>query len=154
MRDRDALSKLRGKEYSDKRHCYKVSPIQVGDRVLLKRMLRTKWDSKNDSTEYVVTERHGNRVTVRSHQGKEFVRDVSQCLPLHPGSSAISEPTIEPIDTYEPPDEADPPPLEGPPEAPVLDENLPFSPPRASTPMNEAPQAPPRRGMQLRFRRI
>lgn len=77
LHDRDRNEKQKGKEYADNHYHYRYSDLGVGDLVLMKRQQRTKWQTRNDPTEFVVVERQGPAITIMGKDGRKFIRDIS-----------------------------------------------------------------------------
>lgn len=78
-RDRDAVQKEKGKEYSDSRRGARVRELVVGDKVLLKRMKKdNKLSTEYMNEEFVILRKCGSDVIVRSLvTGKEFRRNTA-----------------------------------------------------------------------------
>ncbi|XP_055622556.1 uncharacterized protein K02A2.6-like [Toxorhynchites rutilus septentrionalis] len=78
-RDRDALTKEKGKIYSDNRRQARESVISVGDRVLLKRIKKdNKLSTEFVNEEFVVLTKTGSDVTIKSTvSGKQYRRNIS-----------------------------------------------------------------------------
>ncbi|XP_045178192.2 uncharacterized protein K02A2.6-like [Mercenaria mercenaria] len=77
VRERDSLSKSKNKIYADKNRRAQPSALKIGDRVLLKREQRNKFETVFDPTPGIVIARKGSMLTIR-HRGKEITRDVSK----------------------------------------------------------------------------
>ncbi|XP_055609554.1 uncharacterized protein K02A2.6-like [Uranotaenia lowii] len=79
LRDRDAMVKQKGKEYSDKHRNAQESEVSVGDRVLMKRFKKdNKLSTPFSNEEYVVLTKTGSDTTVKSTvSGKEYRRNTS-----------------------------------------------------------------------------
>ncbi|XP_045178028.1 uncharacterized protein K02A2.6-like [Mercenaria mercenaria] len=77
VRDRDSLSKSKNKIYADKNRRAQPSALKIGDRVLLKREQRNKFETMFDPTPGIVIARKGSMLTIK-HRGKEITRDVSK----------------------------------------------------------------------------
>lgn len=79
IRDRDKTAKEKGKIYGDHKRKAKDSGIEVGDRVLVKRMKKSnKLDADFSPEEFEVIRKVGGDTTVRSCQsGKEYRRIVT-----------------------------------------------------------------------------
>lgn len=77
IREKDAWEKERGRIYYDQRNRVKDSSLQPGDMVLMRKEKDNKLGCGFDSTEYQVTNRVGNTVTVASPAGDTFTRNVS-----------------------------------------------------------------------------
>lgn len=76
-RDMDIINKQKGKEREDKSRNAKHVDIQIGDTVLLRNaILQNKLTPTFGSTEYRVTNRVGNEITIQGH-GKTFRRHVN-----------------------------------------------------------------------------
>ena len=78
VRKRDSDYKAKTKEYADKKRKAVISDICVGDEVLLKRdQMSCKTDTPFYVEPYVVVNKKGSQVTVRSSDGREYVRNSS-----------------------------------------------------------------------------
>lgn len=78
MRDKDKISKERGKEYGDSRSRARESDVKEGDSVIVKRAFqKTKFDSKYNPTPCKVVALHGPEATVQSAAGNLYNRSVS-----------------------------------------------------------------------------
>ncbi|XP_062550637.1 uncharacterized protein LOC134215466 [Armigeres subalbatus] len=79
LRDRDAIVKEKGKEYSDNRRQAKKSEVSVGDRVLSKRFRKdNKLCTEFMNEEFVVLTKTGSDTTIKSTvSGKEYRRNTS-----------------------------------------------------------------------------
>lgn len=97
VRDRDAVQKEKGREYSDKRRRAQESGISVGDRVLTKRMKKdNKLSSEYINEDFVVTSKLGADVTIKSTvTGKEFRRNTAHLKKIIDDSSDRSTTTSE-----------------------------------------------------------
>lgn len=79
VRDMDRLQKEKGKEYSDRKRRANQSQIEVGDKVLMKRMKKNnKLDADYINEEFTVTRKNGADCTVKSCEtGREYRRNVA-----------------------------------------------------------------------------
>ena len=75
VRDRDWSNKLKGKVYADAKRG--VTPIRVGDAVLLKAEKSNKFSTNFRSSPFKVVEKTGSEVTVRNETGVEFKRNTA-----------------------------------------------------------------------------
>ena len=69
VRDRDAEQKQKSKMYADRRRNAQISPVMVGDEVLVKKDVQNKLDTPFVPEPYEVVDRAGTQVTVESPQG-------------------------------------------------------------------------------------
>lgn len=93
VRDRDAMQKEKGKEYSDNKRRAKVRDLVVGDRVLLKRMKKdNKLSTEYMNEEFIILRKCGSDLIVKSLvTGKEFRRNtahVKKCEILNDAESS------------------------------------------------------------------
>lgn len=88
VRDRDSLMKQKGKEYADKKYGYKKCDLVPGDKVLMRRSQRTKWQSPNFDKEFTVVEKKGPALTIVAKDGTRFIRDASKLVPLGVASTS------------------------------------------------------------------
>lgn len=77
VRDQDVEAKLKGKKYADKKYRYKESNLEPGDLVVMKRQMKTKWQSKNDPTIFKVLNKMGSAVSIVGPSGKSYIRAVN-----------------------------------------------------------------------------
>lgn len=82
MRDNDAVAKDKAKTYADEKFKHKITSVECGDNVLVKRFKRTKWETKNKPEIFTVIARKGPAVTIQGEKGETYTRDVSQLVPL------------------------------------------------------------------------
>lgn len=84
IQDRDWEKKTRDAEYSDKRRSARTSEIDVGDVVLAKRIQKeNKLSTTFGSEEFVVAEKHGSDVTLKSKDsGREIHRNTKHLKKL------------------------------------------------------------------------
>lgn len=99
LRDRDKAAKQKGKDYADQRFHHKESNLKAGDRVLVRRPTKTKWQSRNDPTQHTVIEKRGPALTLQSQTGKITTRDVSHVVKV--GQTAPTESLVEPMEEEE-----------------------------------------------------
>ncbi|XP_048590584.1 uncharacterized protein LOC116613084 isoform X1 [Nematostella vectensis] len=79
LRDRDALSKLRQKEYADARRHAEPSGIDEGDEVLLRQTRReNKLSPVFEPEAYKVLQKTGNAVVLEDSDGNRKMRNVAQ----------------------------------------------------------------------------
>lgn len=79
VRERDSITKEKGKQYSDKKRGAKESEIEVGDRVVVKRMKKSnKLDTEYMNEDHVVLKKTGTDTIVKSTtSGKEYRRSAA-----------------------------------------------------------------------------
>jgi hypothetical protein len=82
IRDRDSLSKTKNKIYADKKRRAQRNNLKLGDRVLLKREQRHKFETAFDPTPGIIIAMKGSMLTIK-HKGKEITRDVSKLRYVH-----------------------------------------------------------------------
>ena len=82
IRDRDSLSKTKNKIYADKKRRAQPNNLKLGDRVLLKREQRNKFETAFDPTPGIIIAMKGSMLTIK-HKGKEITRDVSKFRYVH-----------------------------------------------------------------------
>ena len=91
--ERDAVRKLKEKEYADKRRRATPSNIMVGDQVLVKQLHReNKLTPTFDPTPYEVIRREGNAVIVQSPNGPQRMRNTAHVKKFIP---PIPDPQVE-----------------------------------------------------------
>lgn len=78
VRDKDAETKQRNKDYVDVKRRAKESSIKVGDKILLEQTKQNKLSTNYEPVPYEVTGRFGNQVVVKSPDGVEYKRNTSQ----------------------------------------------------------------------------
>ena len=76
-RENEAKSQSYHKQYADKRRNAKESTITVGDRVLVKQILRNKITPRFNHTPCCVISRKGSRVTAKNKHGHYATRNIS-----------------------------------------------------------------------------
>lgn len=115
MREDDAIAKLMGKIYSDKRRHARDSDIRVGDTVLVKNLKPGKLEPNFMSTPFKVVEKVQGDTTVQNEEGIKYRRHVSH-LKRFPGtrgedeqqepssSTSQSDPEHSAVDEEEEPD--------------------------------------------------
>lgn len=91
IREKDAWVKERGRIYYDQRNKVKDSCLQPGDTVFMRKEKDNKLSCGFDSTEYQITNRVGNTVTVASPAGNTFTRNVSAVKKVYNGETDPSE---------------------------------------------------------------
>lgn len=86
VRDHDKLQKEKGRVAADAKRRARTSEIEIGDRVLMKRMRKeNKLSSGFSPEEFVVVRRTGADTTVRSTEdGKEYRRNVTDLKRIEP----------------------------------------------------------------------
>jgi transposase InsO family protein len=77
LRERDALNKLRQKEYADKKRSAEHSIIEQGDDVLLKQTRENKLDTNFESMPYKVIQKEGNSILLENHEGVRKMRNIA-----------------------------------------------------------------------------
>ncbi|XP_055623840.1 uncharacterized protein K02A2.6-like [Toxorhynchites rutilus septentrionalis] len=101
MREKDKIEKEKGRVYADKRRKAEPSTIEVGDKVVAKRIRKNhKLQSNFSPEEFSVIGKHGTDVTIRSSlTGKEFRRSAAHLkqLPTPPiQESQLNKDAIDP----------------------------------------------------------
>jgi len=82
VRQHDAEYKAKVKEYTDRKRKAANSSISIGDEVLLIRdQISQKTDTRYYNDIYVVVNKNGSQVTVRSSDGRKYVRNSSHLRP-------------------------------------------------------------------------
>lgn len=76
IKERDALSKLESKRYTDLRRGAKPSDLTVGDKVVLAAQKRFKSDPTYGSEKFTILARDGAKIVVRSDRGVLYSRNV------------------------------------------------------------------------------
>nr|XP_029712671.1 uncharacterized protein LOC115257345 [Aedes albopictus] len=86
VRDHDKLQKEKGRMAADSKRQARDSVIEIGDRVLVKRMRKeNKLSSTFAPEEYIVVRKSGADTTVRSAQdGKEYRRNIADLKRIEP----------------------------------------------------------------------
>jgi hypothetical protein len=64
IRDRDSLSKSKNKIYANKKRRAQSNNLKLGDRVLLKRKQRNKFETAYDPTPGVIIAMKGSMLTI------------------------------------------------------------------------------------------
>ena len=77
VRDRDLISKEKGKEYADLKRQAKPSGINVGDNVLLKQRKQNKLTPTFESQPYTVVQKNGPELLIQSPAGVQYKRNVA-----------------------------------------------------------------------------
>ena len=88
IRERDALYKLKQKEYADTKRSAEYSIIQEGDEVLLKQTRENKLDANFEPTPYKVVQKDGNALLLENDEGVRKMRNVAHVKKLVKQSSA------------------------------------------------------------------
>ena len=88
LRERDALYKLKQKEYADTKRSAEYSIIQEGDEVLLKQTRENKLDTNFEPTPYKVVQKDGNALLLENDKGVRKMRNVTHVKKLVKQSSA------------------------------------------------------------------
>ena len=78
LRERDALNKLRQKEYADKKRSAEHSIIEQGDDVLLKQTRENKLDTNFEPMSYKVIQKEGNSILLENHEGVRKMRNIAR----------------------------------------------------------------------------
>ena len=76
-RDTDAERKGKSKMYADERRGARLSPVQVGDKVLLKQDKTDKFTRTFNQTPHTVVSKNGNSVVVESPTGAQYSRNTT-----------------------------------------------------------------------------
>ncbi|XP_055525193.1 uncharacterized protein K02A2.6-like [Wyeomyia smithii] len=102
VRDFDGLQKEKGREYADKRRRAEFSDIREGDRVFIKRMMKShKLEANFSSEEFVVMKKTGSDVVVRSQlSGKEFRRNDTHLKKIPSGHIDSQHTTLQSEHTF------------------------------------------------------
>lgn len=87
--DKDRIAKQKGKTYADERYHHKLSDLKEGDKVLVKRQSKTKWETRNHPIEFTVLRKQGPAVIIQGPDGKQYHRDISHL------TRAADQPEIE-----------------------------------------------------------
>ena len=82
LRERDALYKLKQKEYADTKRSAEYSIIQEGDEVLLKQTRKNKLDTNFEPTPYKVVQKDGNALLLENDEGVRKMRNVAHVKKL------------------------------------------------------------------------
>ena len=82
LRERDALAKLRQKEYADLRRSAEHSNIVEGDEVLLRQTRENKLPPNFEPEPYKVIEKDGNAVVVADAEGNTKMRNAAHMKKL------------------------------------------------------------------------
>ena len=82
IRERDSLQKMKGKEYGDERQQAAENDLSIGDTVLVQQPKQNKLSTTFSANPHTVVARHGSRVTVRSPEGVDYKRNVTQVKQL------------------------------------------------------------------------
>lgn len=77
VRDRDSLSKSKNKLYADKKRRAKHRNLKIGDKVLLRRETRNKFQTLFDPIPGTIIDKKGSMITIE-HKGKRVTRDISK----------------------------------------------------------------------------
>ena len=77
LRERDALGKLRQKEYADTKRAAQYSNIREGDRILLSKNRDNKLSPNFEPLPYKVVEKKGNAVLIQDEEGNTKLRNAS-----------------------------------------------------------------------------
>jgi hypothetical protein len=85
LRERDALRKLKQREYADNRRSAEYSEIAEGDEVLLKKTRENKLSPNFEPEPYTMIQKDGNAVIIEDSQGKTMMRNTAHLKkPLRP----------------------------------------------------------------------
>ena len=82
LRERDALNKLRQKEYADTRRSAEHSIIEEGDEILLKQTRENKLDTNFEPAPYKVIQKDGNALLLENKEGVRKMRNVAHVKKL------------------------------------------------------------------------
>lgn len=82
LRERDALNKLRQREYANKRRAAEPSIISEGDEVLLQKAKENKLSPNFDPTPYTVVQKTGNAVVIEDEYGRTLMRNTAHLKKL------------------------------------------------------------------------
>lgn len=91
--DRDKSEKEKGKAYADERRNAKISDIQEGDEVLVKRVVKTnKLQSTFEPDEYIVVARKGAELTIENKEtNKRYRRNVAHVKKIERSPEPIAK---------------------------------------------------------------
>lgn len=90
VRDRNSVSKEKGKVYNDQTRKAKTNEIKDGDQVLLKQNALSKMALPFEPHPYCVVSKAGSGVTVKSLSGEQYHRNSSH-LKVFDGSKLLRE---------------------------------------------------------------
>ena len=93
--ERDHLQKMKGKEYADKRRQATENDLSIGDTVLVQQPKQNKMSTTFSANPHTVVARHGGRVIVRSPEGVDYKRHVTQVKQLVPDTESVQSHTPE-----------------------------------------------------------
>ncbi|XP_046578825.1 uncharacterized protein K02A2.6-like [Haliotis rubra] len=77
VRDFDSVQKMKGKDYADLKRCAQHTPIQTGDKVLVRQHRENKLSSNFHPQPCTVVNRYGNAVDLESSTGGMYRRHVT-----------------------------------------------------------------------------
>jgi len=95
FRERDHLQKMKGKEYGDERRHATENDLSIGDTVLVQQPKQNKLSTTFSANPHTVVARHGGRVIVRSSEGVDYKRHVTQVKQLVPDPEPVQSHTPE-----------------------------------------------------------
>lgn len=102
VRRRDGEQKHKSKVAEDKRRGAKVTKIEVGDKVVRRRMLRAKGDSRFDPEQWTVTAKFRGDLELEAQDGRKSKRNVTLVKKVHlppyfkfPGQSSSAGQQLE-----------------------------------------------------------
>lgn len=90
VREEDAVKKLKGKIYADRRRHAKPSDIKVGDAVMLRNYETAKLEPKFRLARFVVIKKTGNDTVVKNDEGLMYRRSVAD-LRKYPSANDSNE---------------------------------------------------------------
>jgi hypothetical protein len=82
IQDRDALRKLKAKQYADYDRNAKASEIEIGDKVLVRTEKKDKLTPNFEKEPYTVLEKNGSEVLIQNENGHQYRRNTSFVKPL------------------------------------------------------------------------
>ena len=82
LKERDALAKLKRKEYADNRRSAEPSNIAEGDEVLLRQTRENKLSPAFEPDPYKVIQKEGNAVVIENGEGNRKMRNVAHMKKL------------------------------------------------------------------------
>ena len=122
LRERDALAKLRQREYADSRRRAEHNIIAEGDEILLRQTCENKLSPSFEPKPYKVIQKCGNAVVIEGQEGDRKMRNAAHIKKLtkeiEPESEDLHHEQIKPTETPNTaPESMDVPPL--PPDPPA-----------------------------------
>ena len=87
--ENDVTSKLKAKNYADRKRNAKLHDFDVGDIVLFRQNRTNKTMPKFASESHTITRVKGSMITVKADSGKEFTRDASKFKRISPSRESF-----------------------------------------------------------------